>query len=121
MGSVDDAIAEAPEPARSALQHVVDVARAVAPDAVDGVSYGMPALKVSGKALIGVVAAAKHLSVFPFSPSAIDAVREDLAGWSLSKGTIRFTPDHPLPDDVVERLVRARLAEIESSGTRRSH
>lgn len=71
------------------------MARAIVPDAVDGVSYGIPVLKVGGSPLIGVTASAKHLSVFPFSPAVIDTVRTKLDGFSLSKGTIRFTPDHP--------------------------
>jgi uncharacterized protein YdhG (YjbR/CyaY superfamily) len=120
VGTVDDAIAEVTEPERGALQHVVDVARSLAPDAVDGVSYGMPALKVAGKGYLGVVAAADHLSLFPFSSGAVDAVRDRLDGWSLSAGTIRFTAGHPVPDDVLMDLLRARLTEIESSGRRRS-
>ena len=112
MGAVDNSLADLPEPERGSLQHVIDIARTLVPDAEEGMSYGMPALKLDGKPLIGVVAAAKHLSVFPFSPAVIDAVAGRLEGYSLSKGTIRFTPDHPLPDDVLEDIVRLRLAEI---------
>lgn len=112
MGSIDDSLAALPEPDRACLQRVVEIAREVAPEAVDGVSYGMPALKLDGKPLIGFVAAAKHLSIFPFSPEVVDAVANKLEGFSLSKGTIRFTPDHPVPDDVVEEIVRLRRAEI---------
>ena len=72
----------------------------------------MPALKLDGKPLIGVAAAARHLSIFPFSPKVVDAVAPRLEGFSLSKGTVRFTPDHPVPDEVVEEMVRLRLAEI---------
>jgi uncharacterized protein YdhG (YjbR/CyaY superfamily) len=90
MGSVDDSLADVPEPERACLQRVIDTARTMVPEAVEGMSYGMPALKLDGKPLIGVVAAAKHLSVFPFSPAVIDAVAGRLAGYSLSKGTIRF-------------------------------
>jgi uncharacterized protein YdhG (YjbR/CyaY superfamily) len=115
MSTVDEAIAEVPSPSREVLQHVIDIARRLAPDAEDGMSYGMPALRVAGKPFVSVVAAAKHLSLFPFSPAAIDAVRDDLEGYSLSKGTVRFTAEHPLPDDVVERLLSARLAEIAAS------
>jgi uncharacterized protein YdhG (YjbR/CyaY superfamily) len=113
MGAVDDSLADLPEPERGSLQHVIDTARAMVPEAVEGMSYGMPALKLDGKPLIGIVAAAKHLSVFPFSPAVIDAVAGRLEGYSLSKGTIRFTPDHPLPDDVLEDIVRLRRAEIQ--------
>lgn len=112
MGSVDDVLSELPPPAREALLRVIEIARRVAADAVDGVSYGLPALKVAGKPLIGVSAAAQHLSVCPFSPAAIDTVRTELEGFSVSKGTIRFTPEHPIPAHVIEHLVRARLAEL---------
>lgn len=112
MGSIDDSLAALPEPDRACLQRVVEIARGLVPEAVDGVSYGMPALKLDGKPLIGFVAAAKHLSIFPFSPEVVDAVANRLDGFSLSKGTIRFTPGHPLPDDVVEEIVRLRRAEI---------
>lgn len=96
----------------SVFQHVAALARSVVPEAVEGVSYGVRSLLVDGKALIGVSRGAQHLSLVPFSPSAIDAVRGDLAGLAASKGVIRFTPEHPVPDDVVLRLVRLRLAEI---------
>lgn len=112
MGTVAHAIADVPSPDREALQHVVDVARRLAPDASDGVSYGMPALRVAGKPFVAVVAAKNHLALYPFSPAAIDAVREDLTGFSLSKGTVRFSAARPLPDHVLERLLSARLAEI---------
>ncbi|AUZ33786.1 hypothetical protein C3B78_04455 [Arthrobacter sp. PGP41] len=112
MGDVDDSLAALDEPERSSLQRVIAAARRVIPEAEEGRSYGMPALKVDGKPLIGVAAAAKHLSIFPFSPEVVDAVAPRLAGFSLSKGTVRFTPDHPVPEEVVEEMVRLRLAEI---------
>ncbi len=49
---------------------------------------------------------------FPFSPAAIDAVRERLDGFDLAKGTIRFSPDRPVPADVLADLIRARKREI---------
>lgn len=114
MGSVDEGIAAAPADDRAALQRVVDLARRIAPEATDGVSYGMPALRVAGRPYVAVQHAAKHLSLYPFSPAAIDAVRTELGGFDVSKGTVRFTRDHQVPDEVLERLLRARLAEIEA-------
>ena len=112
MGDVDDSLAALPEPQRGCLQRVIAAARRIVPEAEEGRSYGMPALKLDGKPLIGVAAAAKHLSIVPFSPEVVDAVAPRLEGFSLSKGTVRFTPGHPVPDDVVEEMVRLRLAEI---------
>jgi uncharacterized protein YdhG (YjbR/CyaY superfamily) len=85
----------------------------VAPDAEEGTSYGMPALRLDGRPLLGITAAARHLSLFPFSPAVVEAVAPDLAGYSLSKGTIRFSADQQLPDDVIERIVVLRRAELD--------
>lgn len=52
------------------------------------------------------------MSLHPFSPAVVAAVADDLAGFSLSKGTIRFTPDTPVPEAVIDRMVRLRLTEI---------
>jgi uncharacterized protein YdhG (YjbR/CyaY superfamily) len=115
MSEIDDYLVTVAPDQRAALERVVELARRTVPDAVDGRSYGMPALKYAGKGLIGILAAKHHLSVFPFSPAVVDAVRDRLPGFSLSKGTIRFSVDQPLPDDVVRDLVALRRAEIEGS------
>ena len=113
MGTVGDYLAGIDDAGRrAALERVVAIARRLAPDAEEGMSYGMPALRFAGKPLIAVVAAAHHLSVFPFSGSIVEAVASQLDGHSLSKGTIRFDVDSQLPDGVVEQLVRLRLEEI---------
>ncbi len=112
MGTVEDALDDVPEPSRGTLLRVLAIARRLAPDAVDGTGYGMPALRVGGRPLVAVVAARDHLSLFPFSAAVVESVRGDLAGFSLSTGTIRFSAERPLPDAVVEKVVRARLAEL---------
>ena len=113
MGTIGDYLAGLEPDQRAVLQHVVDVARRVAPDAEEGTSYGMPALRLDGRPLLGITAAARHLSVFPFSPAVVEAVAPDLTGHSLSKGTIRFSVDQQLPDEVIVRVVTLRRAELE--------
>ena len=101
------------EPAQKvALERVRAAVRRIAPDAEEGKSYGVPAFIYAGRPLLGFAAAKKHLSIFPFSPAAIDAVREQLDGFDLAKGTIRFTPDRPVSEDVLADLVRIRRQEI---------
>jgi uncharacterized protein YdhG (YjbR/CyaY superfamily) len=112
VGTVEDYLGGLRPEQAHALRRVVELARGLAPDAEEGTSYGMPALLVGGRPLIGVTAAARHLSLFPFSPAVVAAVAPDLEGFSLSKGTIRFTPEAPLPDAVVEQVVRLRRAEL---------
>ena len=113
MGTIGDYLVGLAPDQRAALQHVVDVAVRLVPDADEGTSYGMPALRLDGRPLLGITAAAQHLSVFPFSPAVVEAVAPDLDGFSLSKGTIRFTAERPVPDHVLERVVELRRAELD--------
>jgi uncharacterized protein YdhG (YjbR/CyaY superfamily) len=115
MGEIDDYLAGLEESQRGALERVRDIAQRVAPDASQGKSYGVPALRVAGKPLLGFHVSRQHLSLHPFSPAVVAAVADDLAGFSLSKGTIRITPEIPVPESVLERVVRLRLAEIKGS------
>lgn len=109
---VDDYLAGLDEPASRTFRRVRDLALEVAPDAEQGRSYGMAALRLRGKPLLGFLAARQHLSIFPFSTDVVDAVRDRLPEHDLSKGTIRLTADLPLPDDVVRDVVRLRAREI---------
>jgi uncharacterized protein YdhG (YjbR/CyaY superfamily) len=74
-------------------------------------SYGMPAFKYKKRPLLGFRVSKNHFSVFPFSPEAVDAARAELAGFQLSKGTVRFTPDTPIPDSALEQLLRHRCVK----------
>jgi uncharacterized protein YdhG (YjbR/CyaY superfamily) len=112
MSAMDDYLNGLPPAQKAALARVRAVVEDVAPEAEEGESYGIPAFLYDGRPLVGFRAAKKHLSVFPFSPAAIEAVRDRLVGFDVSKGTIRFSPDSPLPDDVLSDVVRARKREI---------
>ncbi len=112
VSAMDDYLDGLPQEQREALARVRAIVDRVAPDAEEGVSYGMPAFLYAGRPLLGFRAAKKHLSVFPFSPAAIEAVEGRLEGFDLSKGTIRFSPDRPVPEDVLTDLVRAKKEEI---------
>ena len=116
MGTIDDLLAGLDPDDRAAIERVYALAREEVPDAEQGLGYGMPALVYRGKPLISVMRATKHIGVYPFSPEAVSSVADALAGHpgiGLDKGTIRFQPEHPLPDDVVRALVGARKEQIE--------
>lgn len=116
MGAVTDYVAGVDDDdRRAALEHVIALARALVPEAQEGTSYGMPALRHRGKPLVAVVAARQHLSVFPFSGAIVEAVAPDLDGFSLSKGTIRFDADRPVPDAILRRIIELRIAQIEGT------
>lgn len=109
----DDYLGELDEPDRQALLLVIAHVAQVAPDATEGRSYGLSAFRHRGKPLLGFAAAKDHLSLYPFSPGVVDAEKDSLAGYELSKGTVRFTVDRPIPAGVISAMVPARMAEIE--------
>ncbi|GIG39115.1 iron chaperone [Cellulomonas phragmiteti] len=114
MGTVDDYLAGLDPADAAVIAHVYDVARELVPDATQGLGYGMPALVHRGKPLLSVMPAKRHIGVYPFSPAAVDAARDALPGVDLAKGTVRFDPAHPLPDDAIRTLVAARRDQIEA-------
>jgi uncharacterized protein YdhG (YjbR/CyaY superfamily) len=114
MPTFDQYLENLPQAQKAELERVRQFVRRAVPEAEESVSYGMPAFKYNQRPLLGFRASKNHLSVFPFSPEAIDAARSALAGFDLSKGTVRFTPEKPIPDAAVEELLSHRLREIEA-------
>lgn len=119
MGTVVDYVQTVDLGRRAAVSAIVDHVRAYVPDATEGVSYGMPAFIYRGQPLLAVRAAKTHLAVYPFSGSVVDLVADQLVGYSLSRGTIRFTEDRPLPDGVLASILDLRIREIEQASDER--
>ena len=94
------------------VDRVRDLVLGVEPHAEEGTSYGMLAWRLRGKPLLGVNRAKAHLSLYPFSPEVVDAVRDQLDGFTVTKGGVQCTPQHPVPDAVVKEMVRLRRTEI---------
>jgi uncharacterized protein YdhG (YjbR/CyaY superfamily) len=114
MSSFEEYLATIPEPQQAELQRIRRFVRRTVPEAEEGTSYGMPAFRYKQRPLLGFKASKNHLSVFPFSPEAIEAARDSLTGFDLAKGTVRFTPEQPLPEPALEQLLRHRMSEIDS-------
>jgi uncharacterized protein YdhG (YjbR/CyaY superfamily) len=96
------------------LQAVRATLRALLPDATEGISYGMPAFKVGKKPVAGYAAFPTHCGFYPMSGNVVTALKSQLAAYQTSKGGIRFSVDAPLPAELIEKLVKARLAEIKA-------
>jgi uncharacterized protein YdhG (YjbR/CyaY superfamily) len=113
----DEYLAGVPEPARSAMNKIRAAIRSAAPpQAAETISYRMPAFKHKG-VLVWFAAFSNHCSLFP-TPSVIEAFKDELKGFSTSKGTIHFPVDKPVPTALIKRLVKARVAQIESKKRR---
>lgn len=111
---VDAILAKIPADKRTVLEFVRKTIRAAAPGAEEGISYGVPAFRYKGKPLAGYAASKEHCSYFPMSPAVITKFKNDLKRFETAKGTIRFTPNRPLSATLIKKLVKARMAEIDT-------
>ena len=109
--TVDEYFAGVPEPARNMLEKLRSVIRSVvSKDAIEVISYRIPAFRQK-KIIVWYAAFSSHCSLFPTAP-VIDKFKDDLKDYTISKGTIQFPLDKPLPSALVKRIVKARLAEL---------
>ena len=84
------------------------------PEAVEAISYGAPAFRYRGRPLVAYRAAKAHCAFFPMDPGVIDAHRDELTGFATARGTIRFTPDRPLPETLVTAIARQRASDADA-------
>ena len=109
---IDDYIAQLAPDQAAALSALRRTVAAAAPDAVEAVSYSMPAFKLGKRVLVYYAAFTDHLSLFPASGSVMDKLGADLQTNFTGKGTLQFTPQKPLPDGLVRQIIAIRRAEI---------
>ncbi|MGH2582649.1 MAG: iron chaperone [Anaerolineales bacterium] len=110
---INSILAPAPMEHRATLQKIRETIRAAVPEAVEAISYGLPAFKYKGKPLAGYGSYKDHCMYFPMSGNVTAKLKKELQGYKTSKGGIHFQPDKPLPATLVRKLVRARIEEIE--------
>lgn len=96
----------------AAIEELWEFAKSVEPSSTEGLSYGLPALKLNGRPLIGFSIATNHMTVYPFSPKIIEAVKEYVKDFETSKGLIRFTIDKVIPKSVIELMIELRRQEL---------
>ena len=109
--NIDEYLALLADGQRAALQKIRETIKAAAPKAEECISYGLPAFRLNGKLLVGLGATAKHCAFYPMSSSTVEAFKDELEDFGTSKGTIRFQPADPLSAALVQKLVKARIAE----------
>lgn len=107
--NIDEYIATFPATTQALLEVLRATIKSAAPDAVEVISYQMPAFKLFGM-LVYFAAYQHHIGFYP-GASGIVAFDQDLKGYKTSKGTVQFPLNKPLPIDLITRMVLYRANE----------
>ncbi len=108
--TIDSYIDSSPKNVRSILQTIRKTIKKAAPKAEERISYGMPSFNLNGY-LVYFAAWKNHIGFYPASPSTVAIFKRDLAKYDVSKGTIRFPIDKPLPLALITKIVKYRVKE----------
>ena len=109
--TIDDYIAAFPDEVRPILESVRRTIRAAAPQAVESISYGMPAFKIGKTPLIYFAGWKAHVGVYAL-PSGTAAFQSEITPYKAAKGSVQFPLDAPMPLDLIRRMTEFRLAEV---------
>ena len=108
--TLDEYLAQVPEPQRSTLQRVREHIHAAYPDVEETFAYGVPAFSIAGITVAGVAARKNGCSYYPMSGSVLDSFELGALGYTRTKGALQFPADAPLSLSLIRKLLEARLA-----------
>jgi uncharacterized protein YdhG (YjbR/CyaY superfamily) len=107
--TIDEYIKASPENIQIILEKMRQIIRKVAPEAIEVISYQMPAFKLNGN-LVYFAAFKNHIGFYP-TPSGIESFKKELSPYIKGKGSVQFPLDKPIPYDLVEKIVLFRVKE----------
>ena len=108
--TIDEYIAAFPKDVQVILESIRQVIRKSAPGSEERISYGIPTFDLNRSHLVHFAAYKNHIGFYPTS-SGVTAFKKELSQYEVSKGTIRFPLDNPIPLDLVKRIVEFRVKE----------
>jgi len=114
MHEVDEYIAALSGPNKAEFVRIGRIVQEIVPQVEQGVSYAMPAYLYKGKALLSTMVCKKHLGMYPYSGKVIAALQDLLQDFVTTTGSIHFSAEHPLPEELIRRVIEGRMREIES-------
>ena len=113
--SVEEYLADQPEELLETLEELREIIKRAAPQAVERISYNMPAYDLKG-ILVYFAAHRGHIGLYP-TASGVKAFEKEIGDYEHSKGAIQFPLDHPLPKTLIAKIVKYRLKEnLEKAG-----
>jgi uncharacterized protein YdhG (YjbR/CyaY superfamily) len=110
--SVDQYIAAQPQAIRPVLERLRGILRKAMPQADEVISYQIPAYKLNGAIVLFFAGWKQHFSLYPARESILQAFAQELAGYKITKGTIRFPLAEPIPTRLIAGIARLRVQEV---------
>lgn len=110
--SIDEYLSGLPADRRDTLEGLRRQILRLIPDATEVISYGLPSFKWNGKVVVGFAANKSDFSLYPFSGSAGVVFGNELKDRMVTKGSIHFTAENPIPPDLLRRIVEWRKETI---------
>jgi len=107
--TIDEYINTVSEESRKILEKLRQVVRDAAPEAEETINYQIPTFKLNGN-LVHFAAYKKHIGFYP-TPSGIEAFKNELSSYELSKGSVKFPLNKPIPFDLIKKIVDFRVKE----------
>ena len=109
---MDEYIAAQPPAVRRKLEQVRAVIRSAVPQAEEGIGYRIPAYRLCGKPMLYFAGFRRHYSLFAASGTFLATLEDELSGYVVSKGTVKFPLDEPVPVKLIRRIAKLRAAGI---------
>jgi uncharacterized protein YdhG (YjbR/CyaY superfamily) len=109
--STDEYISNFPKEIQILLQEVRKTIKIAAPNANEGISYGMPAYKLNGKALVYFAGYKNHVGFYA-TPTGHNEFTKELAKYKQGKGSVQFPINEPMPLDLITKIVKFRVSEV---------
>lgn len=106
---ITDYILQFPAAVQQKLNALREAILEIVPDATEKIAYGIPTFYVKGN-LVHFAAYKSHIGFYP-GASGIEVFQSELTQYKLSRGTVQFPLDKPLPMELIQRIVKYRLAE----------
>lgn len=110
LTSIDQYNAAFPEEVVQRMEQIRAIINKQAPEAVESISYGMPAFKLNGKALVYYAGYKYHIGFYA-TPTGHSEFAEELSRFKQGKGSVQFPLTEPLPLDLIQRIVIFRIGE----------
>lgn len=108
--NTDEYISDLPAETQKIMKQLRALIKKIIPKADEVISYGIPAFKMNGKAVIFFAAFKNHIGLYP-APRSNEAFKKELSAYKGGKGTVQFPLDKPLPAGLIKKIVEFKAAE----------